>query len=133
MSWDAKQDRVRSFMERYVIERAGSFRADHEDEDMWHAVLSARRAYRLIAHASQDAEVKLPAGNDANEAFAAQQSGVSLSPRAVAALNAAPTAVKAQLLQNEAVTPGFIERLLNKGLVAQLLRNGEPNGTQKTP
>ena len=44
--------RQRSFVERYVIERAATFRAGHESEDAWQAILDGNRMYRQIAHVS---------------------------------------------------------------------------------
>jgi hypothetical protein len=40
--------RFRSFAERYMIERASTFRADHIDEDTWRCVMDAKRAYKQI-------------------------------------------------------------------------------------
>lgn len=40
--------RFRSFAERYLIERATHFRADHIDEDAWRCIQDARRAYKQI-------------------------------------------------------------------------------------
>lgn len=118
-------DRVRSFMERYVIERAGSFRADHEDEDMWHAVLAARRAYKLIAQASTHVET-LPAGNDATAASRSPPLPLALSPAAVAAIKNLPADARNAALQAEAHEPGFINRMLTQ-------LTGANHGTQKTP
>lgn len=42
-------DRFRSFTERYVIERAGSFRTGFEQEDAFAAVLDAKGIYNNIA------------------------------------------------------------------------------------
>jgi hypothetical protein len=40
--------RFRSFAERFMIERASTFRADHIDEDTWKCILDAKRAYKQI-------------------------------------------------------------------------------------
>jgi hypothetical protein len=40
--------RYRSFAERYVIERASTFRPGHEDEDAWMAAMRAKTAYNMI-------------------------------------------------------------------------------------
>jgi hypothetical protein len=45
--------RLRSFIERYVIERAALFRADHESEDGWRAILDGKRMYTQIAYTSK--------------------------------------------------------------------------------
>jgi hypothetical protein len=42
-------DRFRSFAERYVVERAGSFRTGFEQEDAFAAVLDAKGIYNNIA------------------------------------------------------------------------------------
>ena len=44
--------RFRSFAERYVIERASSFRVGHEKEDAWSAIKDADRIYKMIARSS---------------------------------------------------------------------------------
>ncbi len=41
--------RFRSFAERYVVERAKTFRADHEIEDAHNCTLAARTIYKMIA------------------------------------------------------------------------------------
>lgn len=45
---ETNEQRFRSFCERYVIERASSFRQGHEEEDQWTAMLNAKSAYRKI-------------------------------------------------------------------------------------
>lgn len=45
--------RFRSFLERYLIERAGHFRVGHEKEDAWMALSDATMIYKNIA--SRDA------------------------------------------------------------------------------
>ena len=45
----ADYDRFRSFAERYVVERAGSFRTGFEQEDAFAAVLDAKGIYNNIA------------------------------------------------------------------------------------
>jgi len=40
--------RFRSFAERYLIERASTFRTDKIDEDTWKCILDAKRAYKQI-------------------------------------------------------------------------------------
>lgn len=40
--------RYRSFAERYVVERASTFRPGHEEEDAWKAAMSAKTAYNMI-------------------------------------------------------------------------------------
>ena len=42
-------DRFRSFAERYVIERASSFRTGHEQEDAWTAILDSKTLYHQIS------------------------------------------------------------------------------------
>ena len=44
----ADLDRFRSFAERYVIERAASFRKGFEKEDGWEAIQTARSLYKMI-------------------------------------------------------------------------------------
>lgn len=41
-------DRFRPFAERYVIERAASFRKGFEKEDGWEAIQTARSLYKMI-------------------------------------------------------------------------------------
>ena len=41
-------DRFRSFAERYVIERAASFRKGFEKEDGWETIQTARSLYKMI-------------------------------------------------------------------------------------
>ena len=48
-----EETRFRSFAERYVIERASTFRVGHEDEDGWIAVQRAKTAYKQIAEIGQ--------------------------------------------------------------------------------
>lgn len=52
--------RFRSFVERYVIERARLFRADPDghNEDLWTAMLDAKRAYSLIRRMGQHLETE---------------------------------------------------------------------------
>lgn len=45
---ETNEARFRSFCERYMIERASTFRADHEEEDQWTCLLNAKSAYRKI-------------------------------------------------------------------------------------
>jgi hypothetical protein len=40
--------RFRSFAERFMIERASTFRQDKIDEDTWKCILDAKRAYKQI-------------------------------------------------------------------------------------
>lgn len=40
--------RFRSFAERYMVERATHFRAEHIAEDTWACLMDARRAYDMI-------------------------------------------------------------------------------------
>lgn len=49
--------RFRSFVERYVIERAAFFRTDPEGhmEDQWQCILDAKRVYALINRVGQGA------------------------------------------------------------------------------
>lgn len=48
--------RFRSFAERYLIERAGTFRADNIAADTWQAILDAKRAYNMIKEVGRNAE-----------------------------------------------------------------------------
>lgn len=48
-----------SFVERYVIERASTFRLGHEKEDAWSAVLSAQSIYNIIQQQGEHAEREL--------------------------------------------------------------------------
>lgn len=45
---ETNESRFRSFCERYMIERASTFRAAHEEEDQWTCMLNAKSAYRKI-------------------------------------------------------------------------------------
>lgn len=55
----ADHDRFRSFAERYIIERASSFRSGSEREDAWAATLDAKTIYGNIARAAKDAEPEI--------------------------------------------------------------------------
>lgn len=50
--------RFRSFVERYVVARAGLFRVDPDGhaEDMWACILDAKRCYQLIARTGRHIE-----------------------------------------------------------------------------
>lgn len=51
------ESRARSFIERYVIARAGTFRPGADGkEDAWSCTLEAKTAYRMIAEVSRSAE-----------------------------------------------------------------------------
>jgi len=50
--------RFRSFAERFLIERAGTFRADHIAEDTWLCVQDAKRAYNMIAQAGRNGDLE---------------------------------------------------------------------------
>lgn len=56
--------RFRSFVERYVIERARHFRTDHEGhlEDQWQAIQDAKRMYNLIKRVGEGAAYEEEAG-----------------------------------------------------------------------
>lgn len=49
MGTETDEQRFRSFAERYMIERASTFRGGHEEEDQWTCMLSAKSAYKKIA------------------------------------------------------------------------------------
>lgn len=49
----------RSFAERYVVERASTFRVGHEDEDGWKAILHSKTIYKQI-HNLADATWLVP-------------------------------------------------------------------------
>lgn len=55
----ADYDRFRSFAERYIIERASTFRTGYEREEAWTATLDAKTIYGNIARAAQDAEPEI--------------------------------------------------------------------------
>ena len=52
-------DRFRSFAERYVIERAASFRTGFEKEDGWEAIQTARSLYKMIEGVGHNMDVTL--------------------------------------------------------------------------
>lgn len=111
-------DRARSFMERFVVERAGTFRREYFDEDMYTAILDAKRCYRLIATHAQDAEV-LPDGNNAGVS-ANQQSPVPhgappsrLQQHHLDALRQLSPQKQDEIARLEHKNPGFIERMFN--------------------
>lgn len=61
--------RFRSFAERYVIERASTFKVETEIEDAWSAVERAKTIYKHIdkvAEVEQAQEYALNAGNATN-------------------------------------------------------------------
>lgn len=58
-------DRTRSFVERYVIERATHFRLGFEREDAWTAILDGKTVYEGIGRMAKDP--------DANQAGTATQ------------------------------------------------------------
>jgi hypothetical protein len=49
MGFNNDEERFRSYAERYIIERAHTFRAGHEKEDAWAALLDAKSTYAQIA------------------------------------------------------------------------------------
>jgi hypothetical protein len=55
----APYDRLSSFIERYVIERASTFTKGKELEDGWRAVQNAKKIYQMIA----DGVVERPIDN----------------------------------------------------------------------
>lgn len=52
-------DKFRSFAERYVIERADSFRTGFEKEDGWEAIQTARSLYKMIEGVGHNMDVTL--------------------------------------------------------------------------
>ena len=56
-------DRFRSFAERYVIERAASFRTGFEKEDGWEAIQIARSLYKMIEGVGHNMDVTLVDAN----------------------------------------------------------------------
>lgn len=48
VSQNKEQERFRSFAERYLVERASTFRVGSEDEDAWKCGLNARTAYDMV-------------------------------------------------------------------------------------
>ena len=52
-------DKFRSFAERYVIERAASFRKGFEKEDGWEAIQTARSLYKMIEGVGHNMDVTL--------------------------------------------------------------------------
>ena len=66
----ADLDRGRSFIERYVIERATHFRAGHEQEDAWQAALDAKSIYRNILAVAKNVEP--PPSNEGQASAGAQ-------------------------------------------------------------
>lgn len=111
-------DRARSFMERFVIERANSFRREQFDQDMYTAILDAKRCYRLIATHAQDAEL-LPDGNVAgaqgNAACVTQAPPAmpQLRPEQINAFRQMPLAQQKSLREMEQRDPGVIQRFFN--------------------
>ena len=67
---DHEQTRFRSFVERYVIERASGFKSD---TDAWTAVQDAMRIYRMIEQQSGRVH---PQADDAPELRAWHRPGV---------------------------------------------------------
>jgi hypothetical protein len=55
-----EQKRFRSFAERYVVERASTFRVGHEREDAHTAVLDARSIYKNIEQVARQAWAEPP-------------------------------------------------------------------------
>jgi hypothetical protein len=66
--------RFRSFAERYVIERAGTFKADTEMQDAWNAVERAKSIYKHIENVANVEADRVSGG----EATQAPQSGPGL-------------------------------------------------------
>ena len=74
---DTEKTRFRSFAERYVIERASSFKEDTEQNDAWKAILQAKTVYKMIHgiantltmddEASQQAQSNQAQGNMASQ------------------------------------------------------------------
>jgi hypothetical protein len=68
--------RFRSFMERYLIERASSFTKGNELEDAWNAMLDAQTLYKKMAGMS-DPDDPMSHNPTATEIQAAQQAPAS--------------------------------------------------------
>ena len=58
--------RFRLFAERYVIERASTFKADTEMQDAWSAVERAKSIYKHIENVAE-VEARKDQGGDANK------------------------------------------------------------------
>lgn len=69
--------RFRSFAERYVIERAAQFRADHELEDAWECVSAAKTVYKMAARQANEFN---PEANDVPQTQGAQRSPPPSNP-----------------------------------------------------
>jgi hypothetical protein len=65
------KQRFRSFCERYLIERAGSFLPGQERQDAWNAVLDANAIYKIIEQQGEVAAEKWEREN--SEQWIAQQ------------------------------------------------------------
>jgi hypothetical protein len=103
---------IQSFLERYVIERAGSFRVGHEGEDTWKAILDGRRAFEQIQRTAHDYElsksVTLPAGN-AGQALPQEFAG--LPPDAAKQFAGLPPLEQHRIMDMERQNPGTIQRI----------------------
>lgn len=49
-------DRFRSFVERYVIARAGHFEVGREQEQAWMAIQDAKKVYGMVADAKNETD-----------------------------------------------------------------------------
>lgn len=81
-----EQKRFRSFAERYVVERAASFRAGHEQEDAWACVQEAVNVYTTI-HEVAERRFPFPQAERPTQALPSSAPNKPLPPTPVSTLN----------------------------------------------
>ena len=97
--------RFRSFAERYVIERANTFKVETEMEDAWNAVERAKAIYKHIENvamveANKDLQgytpAQVPLGATGMGASAKAGGPVGIARRVMGGLAASPSLVNSQ-------------------------------------
>lgn len=86
--------RIRSFVERYLIERAGSFKPGEEMQQGWNAIKDAERLYKMVMRVEDP-----DAADDAAGAHTTRLRGNPSSPQGI--LRDLQAAVKDGLLSRE--------------------------------
>ena len=89
-----------SFAERYIIERAGTFRAGKEQEDAWLALQDAKKIFGMVTEADRSMQPTIMAEQAGGVAMPAP-STPPVSPRS------AYTAIKRVLPKNLNPTKGW--------------------------
>ena len=113
-------DRFRSFAERYVIERASSFRTGYEQDDAWTAILDAKAVYHQISEQAKYMDKPEQAGiMQAPSQGGGQQAGSS-KPQQVRTNPYGAAQLRAVVAVPPSVTPAlglrsYVRNILNGG------------------